>query len=292
MVSITIISTKGGVGKTTITANLGGLLADLGLSVLMIDADEQQSLTKYFPRAALNGLTRVLQTGVVLDDCISSIELPNPSSGTLDLVVGDAGSGALRAWLAPRLDRGLRLCNCLRVSPAAQRYDVILIDTQGARGAILDTAALAADVLLSPIAPDVLSAREFRQGTIDLLEHLDSAGVGLGQIKAVIYRQDRTRDARAIAEELRKAFLSLRGKVDVLATSIPYAKAYKEAATLRLPVHRHEFMRTGSGPSAAELMLRLVWELVPALEGEAPAFLRPYITRMGDIAVPGEMRAV
>lgn len=276
---ITVISTKGGVGKTTIAANLGGLLADLGLSVLLIDVDEQASLSKYFPLeyAAPHGLTRALQTGVVQADSISRIGLADALPGKLDLIVGDAGGGALREWLAPRLDRGLRMRACLRASPVAQEYDVILIDTQGARGAILDTAALAADVLLSPIAPDILSAREFRQGTIDLLEHLDSAGVGLGQIKAVIYRQDRTRDARAIADELRGSFLSLRGKVDVLTTSVPYAKAYKEAATLRLPVHRHEYVRAGAAPSAAEVMLALVWELVPALRNEVPAFLRPHV---------------
>jgi len=33
---ITITSTKGGVGKTTLTANLGGLLTDLGQKVLLV----------------------------------------------------------------------------------------------------------------------------------------------------------------------------------------------------------------------------------------------------------------
>ena len=33
MIKFTITSTKGGVGKTTLTANLGALLADMGLRV-------------------------------------------------------------------------------------------------------------------------------------------------------------------------------------------------------------------------------------------------------------------
>ena len=45
---ISVVSTKGGVGKTTLTANLGGLLAALGLRVLAIDADKQASLSKYY----------------------------------------------------------------------------------------------------------------------------------------------------------------------------------------------------------------------------------------------------
>ncbi len=43
-----VVSTKGGVGKTTLTANLGGILADMGQKVLVIDADHQQSLSSYF----------------------------------------------------------------------------------------------------------------------------------------------------------------------------------------------------------------------------------------------------
>lgn len=44
MFTITVVSTKGGVGKTTLAANLGGLLRDIGLRVLLIDADVQPSL--------------------------------------------------------------------------------------------------------------------------------------------------------------------------------------------------------------------------------------------------------
>ena len=51
MIKFTVTSTKGGVGKTTLTANLGALLADMGLRVLLVDADVQPSLSKYFPLA-------------------------------------------------------------------------------------------------------------------------------------------------------------------------------------------------------------------------------------------------
>jgi len=47
MIKITIVSTKGGVGKTTLTANLGGLLADSGYRVLLIDADPRLSKSDF-----------------------------------------------------------------------------------------------------------------------------------------------------------------------------------------------------------------------------------------------------
>ena len=53
----------------------------------------------------------------------------------------------------------------------------------------------------------------------------------------------------------------------VLETTVPHAKAYKEAATLRVPVHRHERRRVGVTPSAFEVMHTLAWELIPALRG-------------------------
>ena len=43
-----IVSTKGGVGKTTTAANLGGLAADAGLRVLLVDLDVQPTLSSYY----------------------------------------------------------------------------------------------------------------------------------------------------------------------------------------------------------------------------------------------------
>ena len=48
MYTIGVVSTKGGVGKTTLAANLGAILTDFGLRVLLIDTDPQASLSKYF----------------------------------------------------------------------------------------------------------------------------------------------------------------------------------------------------------------------------------------------------
>ena len=47
---ISVINYKGGVGKTTITANLSTELAWRGLNVLMIDLDPQANLTFSFIR--------------------------------------------------------------------------------------------------------------------------------------------------------------------------------------------------------------------------------------------------
>lgn len=158
----------------------------------------------------------------------------------------------------------------LNAAAVADSYDCVLIDTQGAVGPLQDAAALAADILVSPITPEILSAREFRDGTMELLERLEPSsalGATLGPMKALIYRQDRTNDARTIAAGIREDFIRLKGRVTVLETVVPHAKAYKEAATLRIPVHRHERRREGAMPSAYTVMHSLAWELIPSLQG-------------------------
>lgn len=276
MIVYSVVSTKGGVGKTTVNANLGALLADLGMRVLLIDADVQPSLSRYFPigRLAPHGLTQMIKQGALTDDCISTIDLAlapmlprgqrlNPN-GCLDLVVSDAPEGTLQDWLAPRMDSALRIKLALRSPLLSENYDVVLIDTQGAVGHLQDAAVLAADILLSPVSPDILSAREFLDGTQKLLNRVETArsfGFSIPPMQAMIYRQENTRDSREIARAIREEYRKLQCRVSVLNTVVPHAVAYKNAATAQLPVH---WIDAGK---ACDTMHTLLWELIPSLEG-------------------------
>ena len=268
MITFTIASTKGGVGKTTLTANLGALLADMGLRVLLVDADVQPSLSKYFPLSPpqpLAGLTDVLVRGEVVAASITPTVFPN-----LHLVASDDPEGRLPNWLLGRIDRGFRLRHALRAGLVPSAYDCVLIDTPGAIGPLQDAAVMAADVLVSPITPEILSAREFRDGTMELLARLEpgsALGAPPAPVKAVIYRQDRTADARLIVAGIAREFDRPHERVSLLKTVVPHAKAYKEAATLRVPVHQHERRREGTMPSAWSVMHCLAWELMPSLRG-------------------------
>lgn len=268
MITFTIASTKGGVGKTTLTANLGALLADMGLRVLLVDADVQPSLSKYFPLSPpqpVAGLTDVIVRGEVAAASITPTVFPN-----LHLVASDDPEGRLPNWLLGRIDRGFRLRHALRAGLVPSAYDCVLIDTPGAIGPLQDAAVMAADVLVSPITPEILSAREFRDGTMELLARLEpgsALGAPPAPVKAVIYRQDRTADARLIVAGIAREFDRPNERVSLLRTVVPHAKAYKEAATLRVPVHQHERRREGTMPSAWSVMHCLAWELMPSLRG-------------------------
>lgn len=272
MIGITVVSTKGGVGKTTLSANLGALLADLGVRVLLIDADVQPSLTRYYPisKRAEFGLSEIIKRGAITSDCISHVELRGPDGlalnpdGCLDIVVANAPEGTLQDWLAQRIDRAIRIRKAVRSPYIDEAYDVVLIDTQGAVGHLQDAAVLAADVLLSPVSPDILTAREFTSGTLELLNRLEPSadmGITVPPMKALIYRMERTKDSRDIAKSIRSEYVNLRARVDVLDATVPHAVAYKQAATAQLPVHWLDPARGGA------TMHQLVWELIPSLAG-------------------------
>jgi len=280
MITFTIASTKGGVGKTTLTANLGALLADMGLRVLLVDADVQPSLSKYFPLSPpqpVSGLTDVIVRGEVAAASITQTVFPNlhlvatrTVFPNLHLVASDDPEGRLPNWLLGRIDRGFRLRHALRAGLVPSAYDCVLIDTPGAIGPLQDAAVMAADVLVSPITPEILSAREFRDGTMELLARLEpgsALGAPPAPVKAVIYLQERTADARLIVAGIAREFDRPHERVSLLKTVVPHAKAYKEAATLRVPVHQHERRREGTMPSAWSVMHCLAWELMPSLRG-------------------------
>ena len=261
------LNSKGGVGKTTLLANLGGLLADMGARTLLVDADPQPSLTKYYGLAfeAPLGIVEVLTQGTVTSRCISRTSVPG-----LDLIRSNDGDAQLQHWLHGRDDRRTRLQRALATPFVRDQYDFILIDTQGAIGPLQTAAAFAADTLISPLPPDTPSIREFRSGTLrvlKLLEHDDvEPRAELAPIQAVICRLDATRNARGLLAELRQEF-SEGDRVTILDTVIPNAVAYKDAFTARTPVHQLNRAGGARYASGYEVMHRLVWELQPDLYG-------------------------
>lgn len=290
MVIFTVLATKGGVGKTTLTVNLAAIFADFGLRVLMVDADASQgSLSKYLPLTyeAPNGLVKVITEGIVTSDCISHTNIPN-----LHIIRADDRQNYLQTWLRSRLGTGKRLAYALK-SPLVSDdyYDVILIDTQGAKGEIQSEAALAGTRIIIPVLPETMAAREFRDGTLDLIKTNEpTPEYRLGPIHALIYRNQRTTDAKYLTQEIRDSleksdksdmdpaqnlgkeiqedYLKMDGRVSLLQTVVPDSVAYKEAATKMIPVHRHiQKRQTSKTTNHAVTMHELAWELIPLLKG-------------------------
>jgi chromosome partitioning related protein ParA len=147
---VSVVSTKGGVGKTTVAANLGGLLADAGLRVLLLDLDSQPTLSSYYAlnHSAPAGVYELL----ALNLTDPTLTLSTTAIAGLDLILSNDDEGRLSALLLHAPDGRLRLRNVL--DNFRPHYDLLLVDTQGARSVLLEMAILASDLALSPITPE------------------------------------------------------------------------------------------------------------------------------------------
>ena len=247
MKTITVCSTKGGVGKTTLTANLGAIIANAEYRVLLVDADPQPSLSSYYAVDQSPDSTG-------LTDLLTSDKRPSPartSVKNLDIIVSDDPTGSLETQLLYAADGRLRMHTGLQ---RIDGYDFAMIDTRGAAGVIVESAALAADICLSPIPPEIMAAQEFIRGTVSLVNGLQSMsafGISPGALYALVYRHDRTNDARAVIESIATAVESYDARL--LHASVPNRVAYREAATRRIPVHIHDRSRRDN-TSAKQIM--------------------------------------
>ena len=262
---VSIISTKGGVGKTTTAANLGGIAADAGLRVLLLDLDVQPTLSSYFAlqSRAPGGIYELLafneqeRTRLISHTVIEG----------LDLILSNDDKGQLNTLLLHAPDGRLRLRNLLPIF--RPHYDLLLIDTQGARSVLLEMAVLASDLTLSPVTPEILAAREFRRGTLQLMQDIAPyrrLGIDPPPLQLLINRvHPVSSNARLIQQALRDLFSTEPGIV-VLDTRIPAIEAYPRASTQALPVHRVEYQRPKGRvtPAAFDTMQALSCELFPA----------------------------
>ncbi|PTQ77152.1 chromosome partitioning protein [Nitrosomonas oligotropha] len=187
MKTISVINYKGGVGKTTITANLAAELAFRGKRILAIDLDPQASLTfSFFSvdewRENFEALKTIKNwydafidkdTDLNLKSLITHPTKVNLGKGCLDLVCSHLALINVDLELATRLiggtERDLRN-NFLRVHSRLRHgieslggYDYVLIDCPPNFNIVTKTAIAASDYLLVPTKPDYLSTLGIEQ---------------------------------------------------------------------------------------------------------------------------------
>ncbi|MGY2146730.1 ParA family protein [Pseudomonas azotoformans] len=261
---VSVVSTKGGVGKTTVAANLGGLLADAGIRVLLLDLDSQPTLSSYYAlsqKAAAGAYEFIALNLTTPAQIISRTVITG-----LDVILSNDDQARLSTLLLHAPDGRLRLRNLL--DNFRSRYDLLLIDTQGARSVQLEMALLASDLAVSPITPEMLAARELQRGTLKLLSELEPfrhLGITPPPLRLLLNQVTAIRvDTRMIIRGLRETFAGAT-RILILNTVIPDRVAYLNAASLGLPVHRVETRRSRErgSPSALETMQALAIELFP-----------------------------
>ncbi|MFI5937006.1 ParA family protein [Actinoplanes sp. NPDC051494] len=193
---VSVMNYKGGVGKTTLAANLAAEIANGGYRVLMIDLDPQANLTFSFYTVD-EWTTDIRETRTIkrwFDGEVGSLgelvltpprvnEVVKTNAGQLDLISSHLGlididlelaAGLGGTTLAESKRRFLQLHGCLAEAlqaPAFRDYDVVLIDCAPNFGLVTKTAIVASDFVLVPAKPDYLSTLGigYLKGSVDKL---------------------------------------------------------------------------------------------------------------------------
>ena len=224
--TILTINGKGGVGKTSLVANIAGLTAGSGWRTLAIDTDPQGNLARDL------GVLEQADDGTNLRDAILNrtplTPLRNVRPG-LDLAPGGRHLDSLVAEVQLMMARGQYLSALglfdRMLTGIADNYDLIIIDSPPGERAIQTLAARAAAHLLIPTAPDDCSV-DGLGAVFDLYQQLrtDGGNPNLNILGVVLMLTVTT--ATNVKRTVRNTLTELLGDhIQVFDTTIRFAQA-------------------------------------------------------------------
>lgn len=249
---IASVNQKGGVGKTTLTMNLGIGLARAGKKVLLIDFDPQGSLTDCLGFSEPDEMD--VTTATVLMASIND-EQKGAGYGILQheegvsLLPGNIDLSGLEVTLVNVMCRELVLKKYL--SQMQPLYDYILIDCMASLGTLTINALAAADSVIIPLMAEKPSIRGLQQllKTIGMVRRNMNSDLS---IEGIVPNKvdDRTNYNRGIVERLNEAY---NGPLKVF-ESIPQSIRVAETAAQGKSIFSYD--PNGKGAAAYEVLVK------------------------------------
>lgn len=246
---IALLNFKGGVGKTTLTANLAATLAARGERVLMIDLDYQGSLTELvLPLADLRVAAaerRLVQdyfAGRAEADRFRPVIHHLARSGERIAIVpatdplADVETWRQIRWLIRRRGRDIRLAlrSALHDPAVFAAFDRVVIDCPPRLTTACVNALACCDYVLMPVLLDrtsTLAAPRLLRLLKELRPVLMSDAVGVGLVANRVTRAPLTGDERQLWDDVAVECSDQWGRpVDRMTNVVPNRVAFRDAA--------------------------------------------------------------
>jgi chromosome partitioning protein len=234
VITIAVLSQKGGVGKTVTVANLGVGLAELGKRVLMVDFDPQADLSASWgledddPRPRIEEFLGARDGRVA--DALYDIVLDN-AGGRLALVPTEYE--ALRGWTARLID-GSNCDLADLLDRLRERFDLVLIDTPAGDTVFGRQAMVAADEAIVPMLPGYQELRALTR-VLDVLDERAGEEATRVQLLGVLLvnADQRWRTTREYSEHL--AAMAREQEIELFDVIVPRHQPVTEHARYGRP---------------------------------------------------------
>lgn len=245
---VAVINSKGGVGKTSITANVGGQLAKAGVRVLLIDLCSQGNLELELGYQDQDGADQGWGTvaAVVRQEPLKPMEQVRDN---LDVVPGGAHLNLLNTATEPQIKV---FADAIGTLADAQGYDLVLIDCSPVNLVLQKLALAAAQYVIIPTRTDPASWDGVVRVAPEVAEARRQYNPRLTYLGVVIFAvgSGATRVRRATQTELS----GVAAQIPTFRSTIRYSEAAAQDARMRGRLI-HEL----AGDSRGAQRRRLTW---------------------------------
>ena len=230
MIVWSIANQKGGVGKTTTTITLAGLLSQRGKRVLMVDTDPHGSLTTYLGYDSDDlpcSLFELFQLPTINKTSVMPFVLKSDIPG-LDIIPAHMSLATLDRVMGNRNGMGLVLKRALKA--LEDEYDYVLIDCPPILGVMMVNALAASTRILIPVQTEFLAMKglERMMRTLKIMQRNKPSLFDVTIIPTMYDK--RTNASLQSLMELKSMYTD-----QVWASAVPIDTKFRDASLKRMP---------------------------------------------------------